>query len=200
MGLHSNGTASKYEPIPFAQLRTSRENVTTHLPDTVENAQAALHGQSNFPAKPAGQGMDERCATLYQGAGAVNLEIHQCRPVGRPVALRDIYLADVKAREVAQRYVNPLFFPVDRNILPKIDQLQGSADAVGLFQMLRFGSAKQVQYQTPDRIGRAATIVEQFRVIGVSRFHNILRESVEQVAEELDGQGMGSDHLGEFDE
>jgi hypothetical protein len=43
--------------------------------------------------------MDERRAALHQGAGAVDLEIHQRRPVGGPAALRDVVFADFELRK-----------------------------------------------------------------------------------------------------
>ena len=66
--------------------------------------------------------------------------------------------------------------------------------------MFRLGAAEQVQHQPADGVGRAPAIVEQFRVIGIAFLDHVLREGVEQVAKELDGQGMGGNHLGQFDE
>ncbi len=66
--------------------------------------------------------------------------------------------------------------------------------------MFRLGAAEQVQDQAADRVGRAAAVVEQFRVVGVAFLDDILREGVEQVAEELDRQGVFANHFGERDE
>src|SRR6185369_5170087 len=100
MGSHCKGTAGQDQPVPFAELGAMVEHVAAYLAQAFENAQSALDGQTDFPAQAAGQGMDERRATPYQGLGAIDLEIHQRRPVDRPALLCDVVLADLEVREI----------------------------------------------------------------------------------------------------
>ena len=61
------------------------------------------------------------------------------------------------------------------------------------------GTPHEMQQQPPDRIGRAPAIVEQFSEVGIARLDHILREGVEQVAQQLDRQAPfgndGSQHV-----
>ena len=66
--------------------------------------------------------------------------------------------------------------------------------------MFRRCASEQVQHQAADRVGRAAAVVEQFRVIGVALLDDILGEGVEQIAEELERQRVLANDLGQRDE
>jgi hypothetical protein len=77
---------------------------------------------------------------------------------------------------------------VDREVLPKIDELQGGADRVALAQRRIALHAKQVQHQPAHRVGRAPAVVLQLRPVGIAlaipgASHVLLegREQVQQV-------------------
>ncbi len=63
--------------------------------------------------------------------------------------------------QIALRQVHASLAPVERDVLPEVGKLQAGADRIGLLQKLRFAAAKQLQQQTPDRIGRAAAVIGQ---------------------------------------
>ena len=52
-----------------------------------------------------------------------------------------------------------------------------------------------MEQQATDGIGRAAAVVEQFRVISITLLDHILGKSVEQVAERRERQSPFPDHL-----
>jgi hypothetical protein len=84
------------------------------------------------------------------------------------------------ALQVGQRHVDAAARQVHAQVLPEVDQLQRAADGVGLAQRRRVADAVQVQQQPPDRVGRAAAVVQQLRAVGVARVAHVLLEGVEQ--------------------
>ena len=104
--------------------------------------------------------------------------------------------ADAEPPQLVLRQVDAPVRPlaeIDADILPVIDELQGRTDRVGTAQVLRRGGAEQMQQQPPDRVGRAAAVVQQFGVVGVAVLDRVLREGGEQVAEGLQRQPVRRD-------
>ena len=63
--------------------------------------------------------------------------------------------------------------------------------------------AVEVQQQAPDRVGRAAAVIHQFGLVGVTGLVHVLLKSAEQVAQQGQGQlpladlrGQGVKHSG----
>jgi hypothetical protein len=106
--------------------------------------------------------------------------------VQRPAAI--CVSATCELREVGLWQIDPVLLPVDGDVLPEVDQLQGRTDAVRAAQVLFAGSPGKMEQQAPDRVGRPPTVVEQLRVVGVALLDDILRKGVEQVAEQRYGQ------------
>ena len=52
-----------------------------------------------------------------------------------------------------------------------------------------------MQYQPPDRIGRASAVIEQFRIVRITGFHDVLRERIEQIVKELQWKLVVADDL-----
>jgi hypothetical protein len=65
--------------------------------------------------------------------------------------------------------------------------------------MFRLGAAEQMQHQPADRVGRAAAVVEQFRVVGIALLDDILAKASSRSRKELDWQAC-CDDLGQRDE
>ena len=96
----------------------------------------------------------------HQLAGTIGLEGKQRFPLRGPAILGDLCFADAKVKEVGLRQIDPVFLPVDADVLPEIDLLQCSADAVGAAQVFVIGFFAEMYQQAPDRIGRAPAVIE----------------------------------------
>jgi len=88
------------------------------------------------------------------------------------------------AQTIFQRYVLTTARPIDAQVLPEVDQLQGSADGVGLRQGARPVDAIQMQQQPAYRVGRSAAVIQQLGSRLVGRVAHVLLESVQQIGQQ----------------
>ena len=63
--------------------------------------------------------------------------------------------------------------------MPKIDELQGSANAVALGDVVGVGGAVKLEDDAPDGVGGAARVVNQLGEVLVARFFGVLLEGGE---------------------
>ena len=94
---HKQRPAAHSQPVTPIQHRAMPENVTAHMADFFEDAQAALNGQADFPAQASRQLMNQRSAFPHQVARALGLEIKQGRPVIAPAVFADLRFVDMEA-------------------------------------------------------------------------------------------------------
>jgi hypothetical protein len=156
--------------------------------DFIEYAQAAGDDGADFEADATRQVAAERGALQHQCARPVDFEAHQRPPVVVAQTRGDLQVGDIEAHQVFLRQVDTRLLPVDGDILPVVDELQRGADAVRTPQVLGRSCAEQVQQQAPDRVGRAAAVVDEFGVGGVARLRHVLRKGIEQIAKKLQRQ------------
>ena len=121
---HPYRTPKQTQPIAFPQLRAMPENVIVSRLDAFQNPQAALHYQSQLPADAAAQAYRQRCPRANQRARAGNFEAYQAAPCVVDLRNGQLALADSEAFHILSRQIDPLFFPIDRDVLPEIDLLQ----------------------------------------------------------------------------
>ena len=89
---------------------------------------------------------------------------------------------------------------VAAEVLPEVGELQRGTDGVGAGQRIGVADFVKVEQEPADRVGRAATVVEQRRAIGVADRRHVLREGVEQIAEQADRETMPFDRQREWRE
>ena len=135
--LHKQRAAAHEQPVPRLELRSMTKDVAPDLLDAFENAQSALDGQTNLPSHAAGQLMYQGCASQHQLAGAFNLEVEQSLPVGVATLLADGGFLDAEPAQVVLWQINTPLGPIDSDVLPEVDELQGGADAIRTAQVLR---------------------------------------------------------------
>jgi hypothetical protein len=88
--------------------------------------------------------------------------------------------------------VVPMACPVGAEVLPKIDQLQGTANGVAALQGQGVGHTVQVQQQAAHGVGGALAVTQQFigvcvAVLDIGEAH-VLLKGVEQSEQQVSGQ------------
>ena len=158
--------------------------------------------RSSQPARPRDRLRQRRAREHQLARPGDELGDQRADPVA--VAQREqIVDRDAVALRVGRRHVDAAARCVAADVLPEIRELERAADRVGARERDRVVDAVKVKQQAADRVGRAATVVEQPRAVGVAGLHGVGREGVEQVREKrgrqtvsCDGAGQRSEHLG----
>ncbi len=166
--------------------------------DLVEDAQPALHHQTQFPACAARQAVNQRGALFHERARPARVIGQQARGGGRGLQRGQRGAVHAVGGAVGVCKVVAPARNVHAQVLPEVDELQGGADGVALRQGLGIRHAIQVQQQPPHGVGRAAAVVEQGGAVGVggavAGFLGVLHEGAEQVVEQRHGQAMLAQH------
>src|SRR6185312_10122869 len=126
-----DGAGEDPHPVELREGRPIPEDVTARRVDSIENREAPLHGRADLEPEPAGKGRAEGRSLEEDGARALAFEPHERLPSAVRRAARDRAFLDAEAREVFLRDVHAPLRPVDRHVLPEIDELQRRADAIG---------------------------------------------------------------------
>src|SRR6056297_25708 len=114
--------------------------------------------------------------------------------------LREVFGGPGKSSEILARDVAASPFPVAVQVLPKVRQLQARADRVGPGELLGVILGGQAEQDTADRIGRAATVIEDFLKRFVMRLPLVLAERVGQIGKGLLREFKLTDRLGQRDQ
>src|SRR6185503_18155546 len=141
----SSGAPQQQGPVMPAQQRPPAERVIAGLSQLFEDAQAALHGDPDLESDAAGEHAPERCTLVHEFARTIALELHQRAPGCVTALLSEVTLADAERLHLILRQVYAPLAPVERYVLPEIDQLQRSADVVRLTQRCFVRSFEKVQ-------------------------------------------------------
>src|SRR5450631_638550 len=107
------------------------EHVATRGVDFIEYRGAPGDRRANLEPQLSRKLASERRALGEHPARTRALERHQLAPFPIGVRVRDIGFRDPEPREILLRNVDAPLLPVDRDVLPEIDELQRRADEVG---------------------------------------------------------------------
>ena len=151
---------------------------------------AAQYCHAQFQSDSAFELARKRRACLQQGSRAFDLFQHEYLPQPARVPAGNLRFGNMMRGQLVLGQINAIFLIIHRDVLQKIDQLQTGTNRIGIGQVSGNVVAIQMQHQSPDGIGRAATVIDDFRQIGVALFFNVLRKSRNQITKGLYGYLM----------
>ncbi len=161
-GASASGTRARTQS-RRRERRAPREDVAAHGVDALENARPARDDRPKLEAGAEGKPPRQRTARVEQRARARRFERHQPRQRASHAPSAICVRPTPNRVEVLERQVDASLAPVDRDVLPEIGELQRRADRVAFDAALRVVGLVQREQQAPDRIRRAAAIVDERR-------------------------------------
>ena len=153
LSLHAKRTPGHDHCIPGIYFGPLPEGCKTKLLNFFGNAQTALHHQAQLPASPARHAFDQRRALGHQRLCPGDVGSDQCRSLKvelQPQQLR--FLNRVHLSAVCGQ-VDAAIRNIPTQVLPKIDELQGRADAVALRKRCAVLHTVEVQQQPAHGVG-----------------------------------------------
>ena len=77
--------------------------------------------------------------------------------------------------------------------MPKVDELQGGANAVALGDVIGVGGAVEMEHDAPDGVGGTAGVVNQFGEVLIARFFGVLLKGGKEVVKGFERQRKRGD-------
>lgn len=164
------------------------EGVVIELPNFVEDAGSAQPSQANFPGKFSIQKCGQGASFVKQGLRPIHLMADQIAKSLRYISAREIGLRNFESIAVGLGQVDPVLFQIDRNILPKVGQLQRGADFVGKDVEILAPIAVNQKDKAPNGISAATAVIEDFGEISIPPFNDVLFEGRKKIVEERGGK------------
>jgi hypothetical protein len=155
--------------------------------DFLENFGAPKPSEPDLPRERAFQVGRQRLTLAEKVPRALDLIAETVAEVGGGFAGKKIRLRDVKTAEIDLGDVDPVLAEVDRDVLPKVGELEGGADMVGKFGELLFPVAVEEEDEAADRVGAAPAVIEHGGEVLVASLDDVLLEG----AEEIKKKGVG---------
>src|SRR3569833_638990 len=187
-------------PIAAAQAWPGKDDVAIAR-EGIEHREAAVHGGAYLLADAAAEAPAQRRAREQQRAAAVYLFVYQRAQDGAVGACPQLRLVDAVGRHLVLRQVDASFFhAVLFEVLPEVDELQCSADVIGVPKVFGRRLVEEMQHHPPDRIGGAAAVIQHLVEVRVAVLDHVLPKGAEQIVQGLQGQIGAPLDVGERDE
>ena len=104
--------------------------------------------------------------------------------IGGGTSCKQILLGDPETTEIGLGKVDAVFSEIDRDVLPKVRQLQAGAHMVGKLGEFGASFSMNQENQPADRVCASATIVEHIGEGFVSPLDNVLSKGAEKIREQ----------------
>jgi len=104
--------------------------------------------------------------------------------IGGGTSCKQILLRDPETTEIGLGKVDAVFSEIDRDVLPKVGQLQAGAHMVGKLGEFSTSLSMNQENQPADWVCASATIVEHIGESFVSPLDNVLSKGTEKISEQ----------------
>ena len=154
----------------------------------IEDGIAALVKKADLRRQRPGQVIEQGLAGMKKTAGdsdEVEYQLFQGCGGNRCIQVRRCH---TKLLTQVGWQIDPAQGPVTAYVLPEIGQLQSRANGIRPPIAHQVGSPENPQHQTPHRIGRATTILQQLVQGRMVHHHLVALEGIDEVVERLEGE------------
>ena len=170
-------------------------------PNRAEDQSASLAEEGNLHSHGGPQERQKFFAALEHFGGAIHLVTHQAAEILVATPFDDLRLGHAEPLHRIRRQIDAVALQdIAPDILPEIRQLQRAARLIGKQLPTFIAISAEIEHQSPDWIGAAAAIIEDFAECRIAENTLILLECVDEIEKRLGRKIAAADRAGEGDE